>query len=862
VRILGSFALLILLMCTTSHGSEPENNNADKSNALPILNAEELIGNFKDLDKPFLKSGLLEYSPVAIVDETEISNIRLHGPWEPEDRGYLRPPTNSKNVEVFPQNAAAAVLEWFFPSHVGFVANTVPSQAPNKFFKPAAIARLFNEECSPDFYNDAQTGAMRIANALQPGAFKNVEQWNKRAKDVSKKARPSDLAELLFTAFDETRGDRATELGLPPQIVKKILLTWMWVKHSREGCQAYYENLSDTIVDRTAVNEIVWAGPGSCYTEQDYWNASYFPDNNSRELNMLLKIGHPYYEDEFPPALSFDVSTYNGIRFSICGEKSLLSLLMMFLYDFKQKKFVTSKLRSLQKEGFQIKEGFIEFFETIFTTPAHAKNPELVDQFVSLVSNLNKNNTGKKVNYLFPDKNWNGEGFNDQGVCGIAAGQENMLTVLGLVFGDPEWEKIAQEDKNGLLRLQRLCDFFKFRVLGGDAHWWKCEFLKGPWDSIPYADSGDPTHIMFMIKGPVVIFKLGDEPIFEWHFQDKHFDLIRSDKSKDFPSNDCDYREEMDVHIDLPKQEFATLIYKGNIDSITGKIYALNAAYSYEKLFGTNPFIHLIRKWLKPSGEFFAGWTDDFTNEGLLCSLIIHKTTKEIYELSIPQLNAAYVTYIISHSSDAVGYLKEFLMLDMESCDRKRPSFHFGNYYKLARILSNILPLANDTDMKNLVQAGANEYFLKIHGVTLLHVAAYAGSCHLIPLIEAGISVEEKTKEGITALHFAASAGAKNSEGIRQLLAHGAQVNATHNGGLTALHMAAAEQAPLESLQILVEAGADVDAVDNYGKTCLDLANVKSERFADLDLSNVQGIRFGKNSSGNIKFLEGLVKKK
>jgi hypothetical protein len=61
VRILGSFALLILLMCTTSHGSEPENNNADKSNALPILNAEELIGNFKDLDKPFLKSGLLEY---------------------------------------------------------------------------------------------------------------------------------------------------------------------------------------------------------------------------------------------------------------------------------------------------------------------------------------------------------------------------------------------------------------------------------------------------------------------------------------------------------------------------------------------------------------------------------------------------------------------------------------------------------------------------------------------------------------------------------------------------------------------------------------------------------------------------------
>jgi hypothetical protein len=801
-------------MCAPSYGSEPENNNADKNNVSPKLNAEELIGNFKDLDKPLLKSGLLEYSPVAIVDETEISNIRLHGPWGSEDRGYLRPPTNSKNVEVFPQNAAAAVLEWFFPSHVGFVANTIPSQAPNKFFKPAAIARIFNEEISVDFYQDAQTGAMRIANALQPGAFKSLEQWNKRAKEVSKKAKPSDLTELLFTALDETRGDRATELGLPPQVVKKILLTWLWVKYSRAGCQAYYENLSDTIVDRTAVNEIVWAGPGSCYTGQDYWQARKAQHGFSREMSVFLKLGYAYYEDELPPVLHFGVSTYKSdkgdIRFSNCGEMSLLNFFMTMLYDFKSKKFDVIRLSALKKSGFEVNEKLILFFEKICPSPIYIKLPGVLDFWINLVSNLNAELSIERVDYLFPNGEAGSAAINEKGICCINVGLDNMLRVIGKLLGHPKWD---EKDIVWCLdnKLDLLCSTFNpCQLYGVNDRSWNWAILNRPTEkSIDYKNLQNFKRIEDT-RNVSIVFMTGMDPVFEWHFEPKHFDFSRAEKQY---SSAATYLKRSIPLIPEARSEmeFPSYFYNADFNTLTGKLSGLRKALWFKKIFNKPTFNHIIDRWLDSSGHHFAGYNDYNTNTFLINYLLEFHTREEVLSMRIPKLSS-YLFWrdVQSKDTDEVHCLLNIdkVLVRQERCDRST-----YEYPLMARILTTALEEARDEDMGQLLIAGANDYALEVAGVTLLHLAAHAGSTKaVLRLLKEGFIPNFKVRGGNTPLHFAVMVAKYESENIAQVLADAcpSALLEKNDNGDTPLHLIMKKSYPWDTVNQIVQSLRDV----------------------------------------------------
>ncbi|MBW8056904.1 MAG: ankyrin repeat domain-containing protein [candidate division NC10 bacterium] len=106
-------------------------------------------------------------------------------------------------------------------------------------------------------------------------------------------------------------------------------------------------------------------------------------------------------------------------------------------------------------------------------------------------------------------------------------------------------------------------------------------------------------------------------------------------------------------------------------------------------------------------------------------------------------------------------------------------------------------------------------------GATDLIVAADRGDIEKVKaLLAHGADVNARTDQGRAALMFAAIAG--HTEVARLLLAHGADVNAKGIWGETALWCAAAFGSPSLLVQLLLSAGGDVNAREQYlGSTAL-----------------------------------------
>src|SRR4030095_7593999 len=123
-----------------------------------------------------------------------------------------------------------------------------------------------------------------------------------------------------------------------------------------------------------------------------------------------------------------------------------------------------------------------------------------------------------------------------------------------------------------------------------------------------------------------------------------------------------------------------------------------------------------------------------------------------------------------------------------------------------------------------LIRAGANPHIGNEHyGVTPLSLACTNGSAPMARmLLNAGASANATQSIGETALMTASRVG--NVDVVKELLAHGANVNAVHRGsGQTAIMWAAAEEHP-EGVRALVEQGADVRARSTGGFTPLSFA--------------------------------------
>ena len=137
--------------------------------------------------------------------------------------------------------------------------------------------------------------------------------------------------------------------------------------------------------------------------------------------------------------------------------------------------------------------------------------------------------------------------------------------------------------------------------------------------------------------------------------------------------------------------------------------------------------------------------------------------------------------------------------------------------------------------LRSLVDAGADSMYVDGQGNSHLHVLATVGNAEAIEtylrksvvapesMARAEPYVNAANARGDTALHIVASRPERVRHEIEELLAFGADPNATDADGATAL-MRRVRADDAGSVESLLEGGANANAEDRFGRTAMEFA--------------------------------------
>ena len=176
--------------------------------------------------------------------------------------------------------------------------------------------------------------------------------------------------------------------------------------------------------------------------------------------------------------------------------------------------------------------------------------------------------------------------------------------------------------------------------------------------------------------------------------------------------------------------------------------------------------------------------------------------------------------------------------------------------------------------LSKLIEAGVKVNLIGTGGLTALHLAAEKDHKEYFDkLVEAGANVNSAGKHGVTVLHKAAENRSKKC--LERLIKLKAKVHQRDEAGKTALLKAAGMdvgkksnsetetgmQSAAECIQILLKAGADVDAADNNWHTPLSrAAECGDQKAIEILLQNGAYIN-AMDASGNTPLIKAVKKK-
>ena len=125
--------------------------------------------------------------------------------------------------------------------------------------------------------------------------------------------------------------------------------------------------------------------------------------------------------------------------------------------------------------------------------------------------------------------------------------------------------------------------------------------------------------------------------------------------------------------------------------------------------------------------------------------------------------------------------------------------------------------------LQAIINHGADVNATEKNNMTALMIACIQKNEEPINvLLKAGANPNIAHARGQTAIHCAVL-GKCSKEALQAIIDHGADVNAPNNNSVTAL-MTACQEGNVEAINILLDAGADPNSIEVYGRTCLHVA--------------------------------------